>query len=362
MASNAGGPGDIDISCTYNGQKLPFRGVSIIENILDPLGYKADIKMSDTTNSFTGLSGADGDKVSISVGGRSFNLAPTKHANMHDGTKNSQGSGKSTDSTLQCSAPQALNVHKKQIKKSFNNLPTTEAAKKVMEESFQTPVEVRDPSSNKKTVQFKTEAPMQCISKLNNEHKSTAGKSSTYAIYQEDDKTVMDTYDNMMKKPAVASFIKRSDTNFGASAEDIQGSILEMNVDSGFNAERRGDEGLSPQTYNLSTGSLYNTGSSANGKQRRTMLDKINSPSPHETAQARADKSEFLSKLNEKHGTIKVYGNPAVKIGTCINVDPGETPGPISGKCLVVSVQHDVADEGVKPRYTQTIGVIPVIS
>lgn len=357
------GIGDLnDMSMTYNGDKIVPTSFTITENILDKTGYKADINITDLSGSLSNVNGGEEDSVSISFGGRSFDLKPFKHADMHDETKNKRTSGKYLVSSLKCVSPAALNVQNNPVKKSYNNTPTTDVVKDIIENNYKMPAEVRDASSNKKTFQFKNEHPLTAIgTKLSDEHKSTVGKSSTYAYYQEDDKMIVDTYDNMMKQPAIASFIKRSDTNFsGISDAEKMNSILAMNIDSGFNAERRAEEKLSSQTYNMSTGSLYRSDKSSPG-QRRTLLDHTNSKSPHETAQARSDKSKFASKLSEKQVTIKVYGNPSIKVGKCINIDPGESGGPVSGKCLVVAVQHHVGPEASKPRYTQTISAIPII-
>ena len=96
------------------------------------------------------------------------------------------------------------------------------------------------------------------------------------------------------------------------------------------------------------------------------MNDAINNKSSTKIAEARKNRVDFLSHLSQTHGTLEVYGNPNIKLGSIVNLDiPNKSDGNTSagekqfnGKALVVSIRHKIRPVGQTPRYTMILGVV----
>jgi hypothetical protein len=93
-------------------------------------------------------------------------------------------------------------------------------------------------------------------------------------------------------------------------------------------------------------------------------LDAANNKSATKLADAKKNRLDYLSQLTQNHGTLEIYGNPAIKLGSIVNLDiPNKSDGKTSGesqfngKALVVSIKHKIGPLGASPRYTMIIGV-----
>lgn len=376
MAGDLKGLGDVKINATYSNKQIPLRAVTITENF-NTLGPVMDANLIDLYGQFGKIEGKETDKIEVSLEdpyGRknAFNFVPFEHANLNDAAEE-VGSGRQQISQLRCVSPEFRTAQKKPVNKSYNNKSTTDISSDILKNFYQTDKEIKvlDESKAKKNMTFQNDNPVGAITeKLEREHISTVGKSSAYVTYQQQQngKTdyIITTFDERMKQKPIAKYSRRNDAFSRQDASNMF-TLLEFNISSGFNKLREPDEFNGETSYNASTGQVFiNPGKAKDGKpigkkQIRTQYDKVNSPSPHSTAEARTSRAKMYSKLSNTRAIAKIYGNPNLYLGCVVDIDPGTNPGPVNGKCLVTSIQHHIAGEGVKPRYTQTLELVPII-
>ena len=102
-----------------------------------------------------------------------------------------------------------------------------------------------------------------------------------------------------------------------------------------------------------------------NGPSSTTLYDSVNDPQTITTAQARANRKQFLSYLTENHGTFEIHGNPGITLGDVVNLtipnqsaQGGSQERLFSGPALVVSIHHKISPIDSQPRYTMILGLV----
>jgi hypothetical protein len=384
------GIGDCIADVTYNGEYLPIMSIDIKENILDPFGPKASIYLRDVFNNFAFLPGNEKDKIIITFTDHLnnkvvFDMRPFKHVNMHDATKNNKGSGKYQVSELIVVTPEYLANLKNPVQGKKEG-PSTTTAKSILQGNLGTTknVIIGDSSTSPQQINFTLDKPSDAIgSKLNGLGSSSSSGSAFYVFFQSVVNGIasytITTFNKLMQQKPQFEYVKRSDAGTGnISKQDLIYSIMGLNVDSSFDLERRIDGQLSGKSFNLSTGQTYTMGPIApatkpedptvidrtvempNPVYINILYDKVNTKNKTNVVKAQLQKAWELAKYSEVNGMIRIYGNGGIQLGSLIDIDPGDTPNRLQGKGLVTAIQHQIADEGISPRYVQNVAVVPI--
>lgn len=371
---------------------------NIYENIFDTLGPKADIRVHDYVDILgnSQLNGSFDQDVVISfseyyTGNRlSMNFKLYENANMSD-MAGRQGSGRMKEYDLRCVMPELLSARGNFVNKSYVD-STTNIAKDVLTNYFKTQrtVEIQEQSINKRRFNFNQKDPMSVMRILNDEHIGSESNSSAFITYQNhragNNRYRISTFEKLFQQAPVARLIRSSTTSFStATLQDMIDSIRTYQINSAFFTADRSSFSTISRSFNISTGVLHDQSVPATltfkvlgkpvfagrvpyvstGPYSTTLYDSVNDPQTITTAQARANRKQFLSYLTENHGTFEIHGNPGITLGDIVNLNipnqsaqGGSQERLFSGPALVVSIQHKIAPADSQPRYTMILGLV----
>jgi hypothetical protein len=371
---------------------------NIYEDIFDVYGPKADIRVHDYVDALGNfqLNGSYDQGVVISfsehyTGNRlSMNFKLYENANMSD-RAGKEGSGRMKEYDLRCVMPELLSARGNFVNKSYVDL-TTNITKDVLINDFKTQrtVEIQEQSINKRRFNFNQKVPMEVIRLLNDEHIGSESNSSAFITYQNHragrSTYRISTFEKLFQQAPVARLIRSSTTSFStATLQDLIGSIRTYQINSAFFTADRSNFSTISRSYNMSTGVLHDqsvpasltfkvlgkpafTGKTSyvtNGPSSTTLYDSVNDPQTITTAQARANRKQFLSYLTENHGTFEIHGNPGITLGDVVNLtipnqsaQGGSQERLFSGPALVVSIHHKISPIDSQPRYTMILGLV----
>lgn len=391
--------GSLDL---VQGGQAMLSHMDIYENILDPTGPKANIRIVDPTDSIgkNRINGGYDQDIEIKFGLSEntmgsgtigFKLKPFKNSDQSDRSDTGQGSGHSKLYTIRGVSAESLNANGNKVKKSFND-QTSNMVKKVLEENFKTKlqIDIDENTDGKRRLVFNNEDPRKVLKKLNHEHVSSQNQSSLFALFQTSDgngnmKYKFSTFEKLFQQAPVVT-LKQSATlnSANASESDKQNSIIWFKAPETFNAQPRASSKPVESTINMTTHQptyvppknysfnvpgqpVYNNQASYTREQPVKYVHSMaNNKQPHKTSEAKTKRTAFLSHLAQNSVQMEIPGNPSIKLGSMINLDipkksdtgneAGETQ--INGKFLVVGIRHKVKPAGQTPRYTMVIEAV----
>lgn len=394
--------GDINISELMVGgvnlndpnQAYPHE-VNIYEDITNSYGPAVEIRAVDPSDAIGKNninSGYDQDiKISFSNesgGTASFSFKQLETSNVLDEGQNKQGGGHAKTYTFKGMSQEFLNAQGNYVEKSYED-KTTNIAKDVLQNNYKTDksIEIDDEAREKRRWIASNEHPLKVLQKLNDEHVATQSQSSTYAVFQSDNKYKITTYEKLFEQGPVAT-LKMSPTldSTGTTEEDRQNSIMRIDVGQNSFAGSRQLENSSEQTINLTTHKVVQTepkqsnfvtpgqkvyqGQPQNRKlvPQSKIYDKKNEPSEQKItpAEAKVKRAQFLSHLAQNSAELEVPGNPNIKLGSMIDIQlPSRTDATLgegsekqfNGKVLVTGIRHRIKPLGQTPRYTMILKV-----
>lgn len=118
--------------------------------------------------------------------------------------------------------------------------------------------------------------------------------------------------------------------------------------------------------YADSQGVYENSPSYAKSAPVRYIHDKANNKDKHTTSEAKTKRAAFLSHLAQNSAELEVYYNPAIKLGSMIeleipkkaNSDWEEGEAQFNGKCLVVAIRTKYTMAAEPPNCTMILRVV----
>jgi len=394
--------GDLDLT---NYQNAGFGGANIYEDIFNPYGPVAEIRVIDHSdalgkNNINGaynkdveisLSPADQGGTSSGSGERKFKFKMFQNKNLDDLSKKAVGAGHFKQYDIRSVSPEMLNAQSNYIQKSYNGQTHT-VVEDVLKNGFKTDkqVDIKSKTSGKRRIVVNNEHPLDVLHKMNSEHVSASDKSSCFVCFQQakngEQKYVFSTFENLFQEKSSVKLKQRADLDFGnASEKDKQNSIMWFKApDSFFTAPRaliKGNE----QTFNLTTHQpcdvdpkdenefkfpdqpVYKQGGSYMKKVPvKTVQDKANNKEKHYTAEAKVKRGAFLSHLAQNSAELETYFNPKIKLGDMIdleipkkaNSDTEQGEKQFNGKVLVVAIRTKIKPAGQSPNATMILRVV----
>jgi hypothetical protein len=294
----------------------------------------------------------------------------------------------SKEYTIKFVSEEALNAQGNRVSKSFDE-PTSSTVEKIVKDNLKSSDSVEIGESTKKlTTRFEDLHPLEAIKKLNDQHVGTKSKSSLFFLFKKIDggktKYVFDSPDNLFKKSPVVTLTQKP-LGLGESQQDQLNSIQWINVPKTFDSSVRALSKSQYPHYNHATGvphdpnrkqitpqvadsPAYDKGrendSKYNHHQSYNPFNQKDKEGPN--GEAKANRADYISHLAQNFATLKVPGNPKIKLGSVIDLklpdkkDDNQADGEkqFNGKALVVAIRHKVIPLGQPHRYTMILGVV----
>lgn len=384
--------GDIDLT---DQDKINYSIVEIYEDIFSPTGPFAEISVVDS-NDFLGKTNLNGsyDKdvnISFSLDGSasaSFKFKMMENKDLSDGSSEKMGSGHSKFYKIRCCSPELLNAQGNYVQKSYEQ-QTSKIVEDIVKNNFKSDKSIEAESTyGSRRLVFSNKHPVEAIRILNSEHVSDQYKSSAFILFQQSNngsqKYIFSTFEKLFEQSPVVTLRQSASLAFsGTSKYEKVNSIIWIKIPNSFFTPTRSlsksqqnsydptsgtaDEvDQKKQNYSLAGNQAYDDTSYPKAVPVHTMNDSINNKTSTKIAEARKNRVDFLSHLSQTHGTLEVYGNPNIKLGSIINLEiPNKSDGNTSsgekqfnGNALVVSIRHKIKPVGQTPRYTMILGVV----
>lgn len=395
--------GDIDLA---GYQQASYRGFNIYEDILNPYGPVADITVLDHSDAMgknpQTMNGNYQKDVEIRFGmeGASeevaFKFKMLRNKNLDDDGSKLQGSGHYKSYELRCCSPELLNAQGNYVQKNYNE-QTGKIVEDIFKNGFKTDkqFEIKDQTKGKIKYNISREHPLNAYNSLKHMHVSSQNESSLYVAFQRSEggnqKYIFTTFEQLFQESPVAT-LKQSATldSSQSNAQDKKNSILWIKVPDSFFTPTRPLSKASKTSYNVVTGvqqtddaekepqfktaegtrKVYNNVQHASQKKNTqppssTVVDPANDKERTNIAEAKTKRLAFLSHLSQNYGTLEIIGNPAIKLGSVVNLEifkkanadqGGESQ--FNGKALVVGIRHKIKEMGQVPRYTMILTVV----
>lgn len=390
--------GDIDL---VGGQNATFLGFNIIENVFNPYGPIAEIRVLDHSDALgqTNLNGDFDKDVEIELepgeggfqlgGGSKYKLKMFHSKNLNDQSNKNLGSGHHKQYDIRCVAEEFINAQGNYMQKSYND-QTSKIVEDVLKNGFKTKKQIdKKDTKGKRRIVLSNKHPLQALDHLNNEHVSTDKESSAFVCFQQpgdgEHKYVFATFEHLFEGQSDVTLKQSTTLSYsGTSEEDKQNSILWFKPSDNFFTPTRVLKKPSETTFNLTTHKVaavkpkkYNfkrlgeevgkEPSSTDKVPVHYIHDKVNNVKngKHETSEAKAKRSAFYSDLLENSAELEVYYNPKIKVGGIIKLDiPNKSNTPdgnekhFNGKCCVVSVRTKYRIAKEPPHCTMILTVV----
>jgi hypothetical protein len=379
--------GNIDV---VGNPSTNYRTITVAENILNPLGQRANIKIVDKYDALGSSNFRGESQLPVDIGfteylsraRAGFDLRVFEGADLNDGSEELAGNGRIKVYDIKCVSPEYLKNLDNQLEHSYRDY-TTNIVKDILTEHLETDksVEIQEDSSTLRNFRF-TRSPMEALKALNEEHVGTSSRSSAFIVFQQqkrgNSKYIITTFEQLFRQSPVVTLYKSGRINFSSATRDeIVNSIIRMNVDTAFFSPNRFLTGAYDRSYNMSTGTIgdYTTQRSDpnNNVERRgrriipTVYDALNDPQEITTAEARTLRAYFVAQLSENYAEFTIHGNPNISLGDVVNLNiptisaaGGSREEMFSGKALVVSLLHNIVEPGYAPQYTMTLGCVRI--
>jgi hypothetical protein len=416
MSGTSGGLGDFEITSLKWGQinlnnaDCLLTGIIIREDIFESRGpfcaivakdysdvlgkakangsFDEDIEVKIKTSlGSTGLMGSSGKELS-------FKFKPLQNKNNKDNSSLSQGSGKYKEFTLIGCSEEFLKSQKNYQKSYQDN--TSNMVKDILEKGYGTKKKINlSQTEGKVRYVVNNIPPSKALQDLNGEHVSPQYKSSCYVCFQRSGENGSEgeyhfkTFEELFEQSPIAKYsAKTTNVATGANMQDKQYHIINFNVKDAFFTPTRSLTKANETTFNLTTHGVHDRnvksekfklpdkevyqGQVSYVEQKevniKTVNDGSNNKEKRRVGEAKRNRAEFISHLAQNSAEIEIIGNPAIKLGTMIELEiPKRTQdntaaagdSQFNGKALVVGIKHKLRPVGaVQPRYTMTLKLI----
>lgn len=391
--------GDMDLT---NSSKVSLAGFNIYEDILNPYGPVAEIRVVDPSdalgqNRVNGsydkdveikFSGADG--IMGGGSGSTLKLKMYQNKNLNDQSMNNTGSGHHKQYDIRAVSPELLNAQGNHIEKSFNE-KTGDVVKHILEKGFKTKRQIEIGDTKKRRIVIPKMHPLDAIKKMNSEHVSDKYKSSCFALFQQGDqgehKYVFKTFEELFEKQSVVKLKQTTNLNFSSmNQQEKQNSIIWFKPSDSFFTGARALGKSSEYTIDLTTHKVVSTNTNkknnfkfadnskiyedapsyANSVPVRYIHDKANNKDKHQTSEAKINRADFLAQLAQTSAELEVYYNPKITLGSMIeleipkkaNENTSEGEKQWNGKCLVVAIRTKYRVAKEPPNCTMILRVV----
>lgn len=368
-----------------------YKTITVTEDITDPLGQRANIKISDRQDALGSSSFRGSSELPVTVnfneyllGDRAgFDLRVFEGADLNDANQE-EGNGRVKTYDIKCVSPEYLKNLDNQMERSYEDYTTT-IVEKILKDYLETDkeIEIQEQSTTMRSFRF-SRSPMEAIKALNQEHVGTESRSSAFLVFQQQrngrSKYLITTFEKLFQQAPVTTLYRSSRVNFSSATFDESfNSIIQMNVDTAFFSPNRFLTSSYDRSYNFSTGVLADRNNRREdifqNEERRagrrimpTIYDAINERQNITTAEARVLRAYFISRVSENYAEFTIHGNPKIALGDMVNLQipnisaqGGSREELFSGKALVVSIMHHIAEPGYNPQYTMTLGCVRVV-
>jgi hypothetical protein len=389
--------GDLDLT---NSKEATYIGFNIYEDILNPYGPMAEIRVLDYNDALgkNNIQGAYDKDVEISLSGadsgfsggqKKFKLKMYQNKNLNDRSLHNVGNLKHKHYDIRAVSPELLNAQGNFMQKSYNDT-TDNIVEDVVKKGFKTKLQIdkKSKTDGKRRVIINNKHPLEAIKHLNSLHVSQEDKSSCFVLFQEtsnQQKYVFSTFEKLFKEKSSVT-LKQTTTldTSGTSDSDKQNSIIWFKASDSFFTPSRALTKSAQKTFNLTThkvsspdpeqsqkfklpGQPEYSGQAqhANAVHHYTTFDKANDKEKHKTADARDSRANFLSYLSQNSAELETYFNPDIKLGSMIKIDiPARTADgsgkekQFNGDVCVVAIRTKIKPLGQTPRATMILRVI----
>lgn len=381
-------------------------GFNVYEDILNPYGPVAEIRVIDPTDSLgqNKINGSYDQDVEIKLssastsggGGSSFKLKLYKNRNVNDSSINNTAAGHHKQYDFRCVSPELLNAQGNYVEKSFNG-KTSDVVKHIIEKGFKSKkqVDLGQTEGNRRIV-IPRMHPIEALKKMNTEHVSSKYESSCFATFQQgtgqgEHKYVFKTFEELFEGSPVVKLKQTTNLNFSnASEQEKQNSIMWFKPSDMFFSGPRALDKASEYTIDMTTHKVVATNTENKNKFKfadsqgvydsapsyvesskappvRTLHDKANNKrGKHKTSEARTKRTAYLSHLAQNSAELEVYYNPEIKLGSMIEIDipakvsnnQGGGEKQFNGKCLVVAIRTKYRIAKEPPNCTMVLRVV----
>lgn len=391
--------GNMDVSSSG---KVTMAGFNVYEDILNPYGPVAEIRVIDPTDALgkNNVTGSFDQDVEIkfsqdsSMGGgtgSSFKLKMFQNKNLNDMSIDNRGAGKHKQYDIRCVSPELLNAQGNYIQKSFKGKKTSEMVKHVLEKGFKSKRQMEIGETEPlRDMRFNNEHPLDVLKKLNHEHVSSKYQSSCYALFQQasqggEHKYVFKTFEELFETQPSVTLKQTTNLNYSdASDQEKMNSIIWFKPNDSFFTGPRSLSKSTPYAIDLTThkvvaakenkqnnfkwadkSEIYKQSSSAKEVRQDYILDKANSKKKHDTSAAKAKRADFIAGLAQTSAELECYYNPEIKLGSMIKLeipkkasDDSGQEMQFNGNCLVVAIRIKYRVSREPPNCTMILRVV----
>jgi len=372
-----------------------YVGFNIYEDLFNPYGPTAEIKVNDFTDCLGryNLNGKEKIEIDFSLyEGKErvkFDLMSYENSDLDDRSKIKSGAMKSKTYIIKCVSPEYLNVQSKSnIQKSYNLEIHKIIEDLVKNTGFSSKKQfINDDPTKGKIRHIATGHPLNIYQQLNNRAVSLRNKSSAYVLYVSDNKYMYRTIEQCCKDPEVLTLSQSTTLGAGASEQQKQNSITSILVGSSFFSPPRYKIDTQMRTYDTVTGKanyprikpnsqythLGNPVYKESGSETSfplfsqaayTQHDRVNNKTSTDVASARQNRSAYLGYFAQNHADLVVIGNPKIKLGNIIRInipnkstDSNLYESQFSGPVLITQIRHIINPIGQVPRYQMVLRV-----
>jgi hypothetical protein len=368
-----------------------FAGFNVYENILNPTGPVAEIRLVDFQD-FLGknnLNGAYDKDIEIEFSGESggnkkFKFKMLENKDLNDQSMNNMGSGHHKQYDLRCVSPEFLNCQGNYIQKSFNG-KTSDVVKHIVEKGFKSKKKFQgSQTKGNRRIIINNKHPLDAYHDMNNEHVSDKYESSCFVLFQKNDEYHFKTFEELFEGQSKGKFVQSTTWDYDSSSGDKNKAVLWFKPSRSFLTSTRSLSKPAEYTFNLTTHkpaavdpenqdnfktadkSKVYKGQLQSAKEIpiKYLHDKANNKDKHETSTAKTKRAAFLSHLAQNSAELEIPFND-ISIGDIIELDipmkateSGGGEKQFNGKCLVVAVRTKYKGlSGQPPDCTQILRV-----
>lgn len=384
-----------------------FVDFSIYESIFQPF-VTAEIDVYDVGDALGTLkiTGDETIQITYSVPGINpvidITLSLTELANITN-----LGSLKAKSYQLRATSTEMLYAQQRYVTDNFNEL-TSDIVKKVVTNSFNLAVTKKTitvlvPTAVSQKINANNENPIVFLDRLKERHVASTGNTHLYVLFEQRGSGGwgynFTTFDQLLTQPPGTGYVFTVDPGL-MSADITQRNeyvkAIYLQLPRSFYTPTQFSGGkVNVVTYNTATGVSSNnvisynpnnfnfsgtsTDSPVSNEQVTNInttqtpppiyvpIDPVNQQSATQIANAAAQRSQFMTRLQNDMGMIEVYANPDLRLGDVMtlsipkssaNASPGDTEQMVNQGVLIVSLRHKVGLSTHNPRATYVIGFV----
>lgn len=390
--------GDTDL--TSSG--LQIVSCNIYESCVDHHTY-ADVTVFDPDDTLGKNMFSGDEKVEIGLeipgggGNANFKFAMLKNTDMRH-----QGALKAKTYCFHMCSPELLKGQATSVTKSWNK-QSHEIVKDIVKDYWMSDKEVEVEETAVKTkFNGNGKPPHIVLDNLKNRHVSQNSKSSAYTLFETRDdggeqKFKFVTFEKLMKQKGSSGQTYKHNPVMGQKSSetgDDMWNIIELNLPQTFNTLPRWSSASNESTYCTASGKQQSKEIKYKDKEkeftylgespirkaewddvekkkkpwRHTVIDKANDKDKTKISQMRSQKAAYMARLMNDVGTMRIHGNPKIKVGDVIKIEigkqsndaqSGDESKQITADVLVVNLRHSFSLPNDRPGpYTMVVEFI----